>query len=381
MKYKIYTYLGLFLSTIGIFGILIYFGMIPPPNFLENKEFPGEWGSPFYLLFLCILPGSIFSRLANRGNQFQQTAVGGKAIQKLIWYFSFGWIVFVGAVIFGIFGMFAGLGAAWGRPLRIRGKIVHGELELGTHWIKGELPNAVMLDQSTKNALEALWLHDAKKEHASVPAFSRLSWNLTALGAPPNLLRWIHNAAIEEIEHAQKCLALASGFGDRSHTFGDFPILLSDKNDMKENPYFHIGRETFLDGCLLEEFNADVALMGAKICRDSASQKVLQQIAAEERSHAALSWEILKFLLSKSPELGNIILGECQRLHLVPRPTVATKEIQSLIDAANGEALLFFGRLPDVRWAEIWVDRQRRVILKARSLISPIDSSNLGANI
>ena len=36
-------------------------------------------------------------------------------------------------------------------------------------------------------ALEALWLHDAQKEHASVPAFSRISWMLAAVGAPADV--------------------------------------------------------------------------------------------------------------------------------------------------------------------------------------------------
>jgi len=113
--------------------------------------------------------------------------------------------------------LFVGLGgAAWGRPLRVKGRQVHADLEEGTDWAKGDPPDGSDLDPATCRALEALWLHDAQKEHASVPAFSRVSWLLAAAGAPPELLRWSHRAAIEEIAHARLCFALAAGYGGTS---------------------------------------------------------------------------------------------------------------------------------------------------------------------
>lgn len=109
-------------------------------------------------------------------------------------------------------------GGAWGRPLRVRGRQLHPELRGGTDWTLGARPDPAGLDPATRRALEALWLHDAQKEHASVPAFSRISWILAALGAPAELLEGAHRAALEEIDHTRRCFALAAGYAGRSHS-------------------------------------------------------------------------------------------------------------------------------------------------------------------
>ena len=87
------------------------------------------------------------------------------------------------------FGMGSAGGGAWGRPLRLRGQQRHPELRLGASWTRGAKPSTQGLDAATCAALEALWLHDAQKEHASVPAFARIAWLLSAVGAPPELMR------------------------------------------------------------------------------------------------------------------------------------------------------------------------------------------------
>ena len=94
-------------------------------------------------------------------------------------------------------------GLGWGRPLRVSGKVLKPDLLVGNAWAQGDRPETAGLDAATKRALEALWLHDAKKEYASVPAFSRLGWQMAALAAPPELLRDIHIAAIQEIGEAR----------------------------------------------------------------------------------------------------------------------------------------------------------------------------------
>ena len=53
------------------------------------------------------------------------------------------------------------------------------------------------------------WIENARSEHASVPAFSRLSLTLMSLGAPARLVEGAHRAALEEIEHARLAFALA----------------------------------------------------------------------------------------------------------------------------------------------------------------------------
>ena len=77
-----------------------------------------------------------------------------------------------------------------GRPLRIKGEPVITPVDLGkgSNWAQGQRPDSSNLDEPTRLALEALWLQDARGEHSSIPAFSRISWQLAAIGAPPKLL-------------------------------------------------------------------------------------------------------------------------------------------------------------------------------------------------
>jgi hypothetical protein len=185
-------------------------------------------------------------------------------------------------------------GGAWGRPLRVRGRQLHPELRLGSDWTQGDRPDPRGLDEPTRAALEALWLHDAQKEHASVPAFARLSWLLAAVGAPAELLEWSHRAAMEEIAHTRLCFALAAGYGRRSFTVEPMPDLLLGGLDLKGRPLEVMAIESVTDGCQLEDFNADVAAACAAVCEEPVTRRVLEQIAREERSHAEFSWAMVE---------------------------------------------------------------------------------------
>ncbi|MGV3625610.1 MAG: hypothetical protein ACO1OB_32665 [Archangium sp.] len=249
-------------------------------------------------------------------------------------------------------------GGAWGRPLRVRGRQLHPELREGADWTHGDRPSTNGLNEATCRALEALWLHDAQKEHASVPAFSRISWLLAAVGAPASLLTWSHRAAMEEIDHAQKCFALAAGYGGRSFTVEPMPdLLLGGLNDVKD-PLVTLAVESLKDGCLLEDFNADVAAKCAAVCEEPVTKKVLEQIAREERSHADFSWALIDWLLEKHGERVRAPLERAMdELENVARPTSANHEKQQLVDAADHLALRRHGRLTDAEWSAAWTAR------------------------
>jgi hypothetical protein len=251
------------------------------------------------------------------------------------------------------------MGGGWGRPLRVRGRQIHPELRCGSDWTAGDRPDPAQLDQPTARALAALWLHDAQKEHASVPAFSRISWQLAAVGAPADLLAWSHRAALEEIEHARACFALAAGYEGRSHTVEPMPDLLLDGLQVRGNVLEIMAKESLGDGCQLEDFNADVAAACAEVCQEPVTRAVLLRIAAEERSHAEFSWALLRWLLEQHaatvrPVLERTLAG----LPRYRRPTAVSFRLQRLVDRADPAQMLRHGRLPDARWAELW---QRRL--------------------
>lgn len=282
----------------------------------------------------------------------------------------------IGGVVGGFLGALfwnlnlGGLGGAWGRPLRVKGRQLHPELREGADWTEGDRPDASGLDVPTRKALEALWLHDAQKEHASVPAFSRVSWLLAAVGAPPSLVEGAHRAALEEAEHTKLCFALAAGYGGRTHTVEPMPELLLSGLGATKDPFEVLGVESLEDGCLLEDFNADVAARCAEVCREPVTKKVLLQIAKEERAHAELSWAILAFAVERRGEkLRPALLSALARLDRYPRPTAASALVAPLVAAADADALLAHGRLPDAEWAAAWEKRLTATRARARRLL------------
>ncbi|MCA9697843.1 MAG: hypothetical protein KC431_09995, partial [Myxococcales bacterium] len=225
------------------------------------------------------------------------------------------------------------------------------------------------LDKPTRAALAALWLHDAQKEHASVPAFSRISWMLAAVGAPAELLEGAHKAALEEIEHTRLCFALAAGYEGRSHSVEAMPDLLLGM-DFGDDPLITLAVESLGDGCLLEDYNADVAAACAVTCREPVTRSVLETIAVEERSHADFSWAVLEWLLARDRvRIAPAIDAALTKLQAYPRPTAVSGDKQALIDLADADALLAHGRLPDSRWAALWTERLALTAARVRTLL------------
>ena len=273
------------------------------------------------------------------------------------------------ATLFGV--TMTALGAAWGRPLRVKGRQLFPELREGADWTQGDRPDASGLDAATRRALEALWLHDAQKEHASVPAFSRISWMLAAVGAPAELMVGAHQAAMEEIDHARRCFALAAGYGDgRTHTVEPMPDLLLGGMDLKGDPMVLLAVESLKDGCLLEDFNADVAAKCVSVCEEPATRGVLERIALEERSHAEFSWDVLAFTLERGGErVRKAVERALDELDAIQRPTAASTEKAALVAAADPRALRAHGRLTDDAWADCWSHRVTQTRLRTRELL------------
>ena len=273
-------------------------------------------------------------------------------------------LIALGAAALGALASVIG-GAAWGRPLRVRGRQIHVRLAIGEGWAAGQQPQVTDLDPASAKALEALWLHDAQKEHASVPAFARLTWLLIAAGAPSELVAWSQRACSEEIDHARRCFALASGYGGTTHTVMPMPELLGSAMDGVRSAPLTLAVESVKDGCLLEDYNADIASACAKVCEDSATKEVLERIAREERSHAAFSWAVLRWCLCEHTmevlEAVREAQGEMSRM---ARPTAVTNALAPLVAAADPATLRRHGRLPDSQWAEMW--ERRRILTHER---------------
>lgn len=148
--------------------------------------------------------------------------------------------------------------------------------------------------------LAQAWLDDALAEHASIAAFSKLSLQLMALGAPPHLLKQCHEAALDEIEHAKCCFRLASKYAGKPMGAGHFPDLLGLR--IKRTTFENLAVESLVDGCLMEGWSAAVIAESAARTEDPGLQETLERIAKDENQHTKLAWDILIWALDQDPK-------------------------------------------------------------------------------
>ena len=286
----------------------------------------------------------------------------------------------VSAPAMALVGLGSTISFGWGRPLRVRGRQVYPRLTQGSDWTAGERPSPAGLDAATSAALEVLWLHDAQKEHASVPAFARISWILSAVGAPAELLAWSQRAALEEVDHARRCFALAAGYGGRSHTAEPMPDLLLAGLELRGDPLDVLATESLQDGCQLEDFNADVAAACAAVCEEPVTRVVLEQIAREERSHAEFSWALLAWTLERSPDQvrAAIALAE-STLDDIVRPRAVNPDLLAIVSKADPRELRRHGRLPDEALGQMWEERLTATRARLRQLMTRTEHGSLAA--
>ena len=317
-----------------------------------------------FLGVATLLSGIVYAVQLRRRGESMWTAIG----MAFLGLFGSAGGALGGVTGVAVFGL--GAGGGWGRPLRVRGRIRHPELKHGSDWTRGDAPSVGGLDTDTRAALEALWLHDAQKEHASVPAFARVAWMLTAIGAPAELVERTFRAAQEEIEHTRLCFALAAGYGGHSHSVEPMPELLVGGLDVKGDALVHLALESLNDGCLLEDYNADVAAACRDACKDPVTGTVLRAIAREERDHAELSWSIVEYCLERSEgAVRDALVEALAGLRGIERPTAVSEANGELVSRANVAALRAHGRLPDSEWAAIFSTRLEQTEQRLRRIL------------
>jgi len=153
------------------------------------------------------------------------------------------------------------------------------------------------------------WLDAARAEHASIAAFAKVSLHLIAYGAPADLLRAVHEAAIDEVEHARMSFALAHRFsGARAPAVpGPMPLPASL---CATPPFADFVRETFRDGCVGE---MEASLRARRLEReasDDVEREALRVIADDEERHAELAWRILRWASERDPLAVQRVLEE-----------------------------------------------------------------------
>ncbi|HRH00730.1 MAG TPA: hypothetical protein PLR99_31020, partial [Polyangiaceae bacterium] len=177
-----------------------------------------------------------------------------------------------------------------GRPLAG----AHGPL-LAPHTPRADWHDAALAATRPPPPVEALaerFLVDAAFEHASIAAFARASLQLVALGAPADLVRDTHAAAIDEVHHARTCLALAQRRGAPEVGPGPLPL---DGAPIAWSVTALV-TEAFHGGCV-GETRAALELRARAERGDDVEREALLRMADDEERHAELAFRTVAWAL------------------------------------------------------------------------------------
>jgi hypothetical protein len=188
----------------------------------------------------------------------------------------------------------------------------------------------------------------ARLEAASVAAFQVLAAELTAHGAPRDLVTRAERAARDEVKHSRVVGALAARFGADVQEAAVKPP--------ETRPLEEIARENAVEGCVRETFGALLASLQGRDAKDRTVGAVLRRIARDEVRHAALAWAVAEWADSKLDERARAriraarvdAIGELRRA-MVAEPNEALASVAGYPRAARARAML------DAMEAALWV--------------------------
>jgi len=273
-----------------------------------------------------------------------------------------------------VFALIGSIGFTRGRQLRKLGKLLLPEIgEKGAAWTdqRSELPAIVPADVAP--ALAEQWRENGKTEHASVAAFARLSADLIALGAPPELLEAANRDALDEIEHAKMCFSLATDLdGNRTGPLA-FPAARTARTlpSNRTLALAVLAVDSLVDGALHEGVSAAVIAELARRCRVPRIEEMLRSIARDEGRHAAHGWDVAMWCVAEG--------GEPVRRALLGALDALPETMHSpLPDAANDGAWEKYGIHGRALEASAWTRVRGRLVERVTSTLraSPKSSAS-----
>lgn len=158
--------------------------------------------------------------------------------------------------------------------------------------VPGRMPNGLMIEnnQAASQSSIARYLADmAAMETAAITAFEYLVRELTAYGAPENLIEHAKQAVLEEKRHSEMAGLLASAH--------NATVTAVQVEDFMLRSLYEIALENAVEGCVNETFAAVCGLWQSEHAQMPVFKHVISHITDEELGHAALSWEIHAWLM------------------------------------------------------------------------------------
>jgi hypothetical protein len=181
-----------------------------------------------------------------------------------------------------------------GRPLIIEGQVHAAKIRNRDDWQKKLAFDPSNLDAHDRSIAANHYAAIAAMEHASVASFARFSLQLMALGAPADLLRDAHQAALDEIEHARITYALVNLFARTNVGPDKLPIAIASIDADIET----FVKALVFEGCVGETLGAAEGQEAARIAAWPEISEPLAKIARDEEKHATLAWRTLQWALT-----------------------------------------------------------------------------------
>lgn len=189
------------------------------------------------------------------------------------------------------------------------------------------------LSDAQRALLRDRWLHAALAEHASVASFSRFALHLLAVGAPPELIADAHRAALDEIDHAQRCFRIASGYAGEALGPGPLPLEGDLLGPLALAP---IAVAAVEEGCVGETVAALEASTAAERTTLPPIREALEVIAADEARHAQLAWRFIRWALAQPDPAVRPAVQAAFRQALSAEPAVPDAQEEDALLEAHG---------------------------------------------
>lgn len=201
-----------------------------------------------------------------------------------------------------------------GRPLRDdRGEVALPAMERAgrgeaADWSAWPVEVDVALPATERARRASAWAREGAYEHSSVASFAALALDLLALGAPAELVAGAHRAALDEIEHARACFAIASAWAGEPIGPGPLPVAPRASRSLAG-----LARSSFVEGCLGESVAA--ATLAARADGEPAAiGAILRRMAEDEERHAALAFSVVAWAVARGGEpIARIVAEESAR--------------------------------------------------------------------
>ncbi len=225
-------------------------------------------------------------------------------------------------------------GGCCGRAFVIDGDTRLAELVERDDWFALPVDSSALdLDDTTRAALAQIWREDARMEHASVASFARFTLELLALGAPADLVEGAQRAALDEVEHARLCFALASRLGGSALGPGSLDVSGSGN----ARGLADAAAAALVEGAIGETVAAMLAHEQLAGATDPGVRRALQRIAGDEETHAELGWRFARWALAQGGATVRAALARAaaEALRHPPRP-VAPRDVDSVAWRAYG---------------------------------------------